>query len=180
MPFGVALFLDLESERAVRALWQRLADEGVSRTMLDAGIGPHVTLVVSPALDASRAEPLLEAVAREAPAIETRLSSIGAFPGGDRFAFLAPVVSAPLLALQDAARRAVERAGGEPEGYYAAGAWVPHVSVAGELTPEELGRAVAICAAATLPASTRLERLSLVEFPPVRELRQWPLVDGAR
>ncbi len=175
MPFGVALFLDPESDHAVRALWRRLADEGVSRTMLDAGIGPHVTLVVSPDLDASRAESSLEQVAREAHAIETRLSSIGAFPGGDRFAFLAPVVTSELLALQDAARRAVEQAGGEPEDYYAPGAWVPHVSVAGELTPEALGRAVAICAAAALPASTRLDRLSLVEFPPVTELWEWPL-----
>ena len=100
---------------------------------------------------------------------------------------LVAVELSPSLAcgLDDDANRAIEVcrllgiSTGEMQRDARALAAIPeHAELASQV--EELGRAVAICAAATLPASTRLERLSLVEFPPVRELRQWPLVDGAR
>src|SRR5690606_39490061 len=47
MALALSLIFDDEAVANVRALWQALADAGISRDMLDLAYPPHLTLVVT-------------------------------------------------------------------------------------------------------------------------------------
>jgi hypothetical protein len=46
MPYAVVTYFDPPTERAVRAIWDDLAAQGISRDVPAAQIRPHITLAV--------------------------------------------------------------------------------------------------------------------------------------
>ena len=168
MPFAIELFLDPDADAAVRSVWRALADAGVSRTMLDAGSQPHVSLADSRDLDVERFRPVLEAFARETPPLECSLASVGAFPTEEGVVFLAPVATRELLELHQAFHERLGEFGARSSAYYRPGNWVPHCTLAMGAARTAMAEAVTLCLDMALPIRGRFERVALVEFRPVK------------
>jgi 2'-5' RNA ligase len=175
MPFAITMPLDAQSAPRVVALWRHLADAGCGDGMLRLGYTPHVTLAICPD---DTPEPTLRAaltqIARTCAATSLTLASLGTFTGPPATLFLAPVVTAELLALH--ATTLATLAAVEVSPHYRSGCWVPHVTLAEELPAP--GTAIAALAEIGLPIPACVERVELVRFRPVRVLAALELSDA--
>lgn len=125
MALAISLVFDAATTTRVAALWQALADAGISRDMLELGYPPHVTLVV---VDDDSLEPQMRGALAKAPgaALTITLGSVRRFEGTD-ITWLAADGGADLLALHRLVADAVGIEAIRP--YYRPGQWVPHMTL---------------------------------------------------
>jgi 2'-5' RNA ligase len=165
MACAVSLLFNAEVADAVSERWQRLADAGLSRSMLELGYPPHVTLAVFDDLDARAIVAALDGVFNRASHIEVSLVGIVTFgPGsGVCYAALAPLPE--LHRLHETVLAAIDKT---CRPHYQAGRWTPHCTLATNLPDAELERARKllvrdwrpVSAPSTLPTSWNSRQLS--------------------
>ncbi len=172
MPFAVELTLERETARPVRRIWRRLAKAGI-RYMTDSRADPHVTLGVWDDLAVVRSVDVVSDLARTTAPVPVTFTGVRTFGAG--VIFLAPEASRRLTALQARVWADVDplAVGAWPN--YAAGAWVPHCTLAMELGAVDVEAALAIANTIALPLDGHADRLSIVEFRPLRERHSFPL-----
>jgi hypothetical protein len=145
--YAIELFFDEQADTAVRRLWHRLAASGLPslETLGHCRHRPHVSLTV---LETARlpavadVEDLVDA--RRLPAL--RFSALGTFGGGGGVLFLAPVMTAPLLAVHVRLNDVMQERGIVQWPHYLPGSWVPHCTLAMNVTPAELSAAAGMLA----------------------------------
>jgi 2'-5' RNA ligase len=132
-------YFDDDADAAVRALWRRLASAGVP----DLGGRTHgrhrpcVSFAVAGTIPASARRSLAVDLARLAvPSVW--LYTLGTFPTQENALFLGAVTDAELLAVHVAVHDALAGRVRDPSAQYLPGAWVPHCTLAEELTPSQL------------------------------------------
>jgi 2'-5' RNA ligase len=165
--FAVTLRSDAEAASQVVAMWHELAARGVSDDAVRLGYPPHLTLAVFP--DDADADRLLAAarnIADRWPPLPISLASLGLFSGTPTGLFLAPVVTAELLAVHGALLTALTGETVDP--HYQTGRWVPHVTLARDLT--DPATAVGVVAPSRLPIAAVLYTVDVVRFRPVQVL----------
>jgi 2'-5' RNA ligase len=133
------MFFDHDADAAVRALWRLLDDAGVPSLAEHSHRRhrPHVSLAVAGAIprrtrDALRAELALLAL----PSLW--LYTLGTFLTEQNVLFLGAIVDAELLAVHSAAHDVLAGQTSQPWAYYLPGAWVPHCTLATDLTDAAL------------------------------------------
>ena len=180
MHHAVEMLLDAPAEAAIRSVWERLRDEGVSATMLDIGARPHVTLAVYNRLDPDAFRAAAAPFFASEPTVPVRFSSAGTFGGHGGVAFLAPVVTSELLDLHTRFHARFAEHDDDAWPYYRPGAWVPHATVGIMLEPGQVLHALDIARTVDLPIDGRIERAGIMAFDdamlgPVEELYALPL-----
>lgn len=178
MPFAVHLELDPQSAAElgpITARIERIAPDALTPGRVKAGL--HVSLAVYETLDPKPFAELLEGFAQDRRACAIKLSSLGLFPGPSSVVFVAPVVSAELLALHKDFHQLTASSNKECWPYYLPGNWVPHVTLGEGLNPGEAGEVVAGAARSWRPIAAMLHRVALIRFYPVEVLWQKRLVD---
>ncbi|MBX7433496.1 2'-5' RNA ligase family protein [Mycobacterium sp. Y57] len=161
MALAVCLLFDRESERAVRALWDRLEERGVAslRSHTHGRHVPHVSYAVLRSWDLSQVTAALDGLG-DGGAVELSFDGIGLFRRGR--AWLAPGVGVAFAARQRRVVEAVTAVGAELHKHYRPGVWLPHCSLAPRATLAQLP-AVAATAFDVLPLRTRLDHAALVD-----------------
>lgn len=137
MALSVCLLPDEPADRAVRRLWQRLEEAGVS-TLLSHTHGrhvPHLTLASLTAYDLGAVRTALTALPAGQP-LATRLDALGMFPRSR--VWLAPAVTTTLLERQRSVVEAAESTGAAVHLRYRPGEWLPHLTLAPRLTLDQL------------------------------------------
>lgn len=178
MPYAITLCL--AAAEPVGAMWRALAEAGLHDDALALGYPPHLTLSIQPdTVDPGRLRDAVADCAATWPAELLRFSGFGVFVAPEPVLFLAPVVTAVLLARHAALAAALADLPGDP--HYRPGAWVPHVTLAkGGLAGEQgwMGRALD-CLAPFWPAVAAAgpDRVELVKFRPASVLASHP-IDG--
>ena len=176
MPYALTLRLDPEAGSRVVAIQQALAARGLSdASRLE--YPPHVTLaVVSDDADLARLLAAAQNLATRWPRLTTTLASMGIFPGTPAILFLAPVVTAGLL--ERHAELLASLAGERIDPHYETGNWVPHVTLAGDVT--DVPAAVAVVGTLGWPIPAMLDAVEVVRFPPPGILARHVLTDAGR
>jgi 2'-5' RNA ligase len=168
MPYAVTLRLDAAATASVIAMWNDLRARGLSDEAASLGYPPHMTLAVFPdGADLARILAAVDDHAGEMRALTISLASIGLFPGKPAVLFLAPVVTRRLLAVHSELLTSLPDEVIEP--YYQPDRWVPHVTLAGDLSSSTA--ALAVSDTWLLPIAAVLDTLDVVQFRPVRVLR---------
>ena len=176
MGFAVELYLDPVSDRAVRRIWSEIADGTGISTMSASGGRPHVSLAVySDDLDHHSLARTLSAFSGSLVPFGFDLVSAGTFPTSEGVVFLAPVVTGELLGLHEQFHTAFARYGDWASTHYLPGNWVPHCTVATDLTDAMIGQAIQRCREQFRPIHGRFQKIGLVEFRPIRELATFQL-----
>lgn len=161
MALAVCLLFDPRTDRLVRELWARLEAKGV-RTLeshTHGGHLPHLSYAVALEWDLDAVRSALDELPDKG-GFEVSFQGTVAFPRGR--AALAPAVPADVAARQEVVAATVAATGAMLHRHYAAGHWVPHVSVATRAT----GTALAVVVkevADVLPLVGRVERAALVD-----------------
>jgi len=172
MAFAVELALDRDSAGPVRALWRRMAEAGI-RFMAESGADPHVSLAIWDRLSLEHAIAEVTVLAAATPPMPVTFSEVRAF--GTEVLYLACEPSARLTELQRVVQARFAPLGDGPWEHYKPTAWVPHCTLAMDLGPMTAATALAVAATLPLPSSSRLDRMAVVQFRPVRERYSQPL-----
>ena len=172
MPYALELGLDDHAAAVVRRVWHDLEDAGIVY-MARSGARPHVSVGIWDSLDRAAAEAELTRFAGEAAPVPITLASVGFFP--QVALFLAPTVTAALLELQAGLHARFSRIGAAPWGHYRPSMWVPHCTLATDVTAEQFTRALEVARRVALPIACRLVEIGIVEFRPVKQLISRPL-----
>lgn len=164
MALAVCLLLDARAETVVRGLWQRLEAVGVP-TLLSHTHGrhrPHLTFASLRTTGTTGVDDVVAALAAlpEAPPTAVHLDGFGTFRRSR--CWLAPALTAGLVARQGAVIAALGTIGTELHRHYVPGRWVPHVTVAPRLHLHELPL-VAGYVYDVLPVEAVLERAAVID-----------------
>lgn len=178
MGFALELALDEETSTAVCRLWRTLAEAGFG-DMAALGARPHISLGVWEAVGRDAFERELVGLAERTGPLAVTLERVTAFTTTG-VVYLATAPAPALAAVQARAQEGCASAARRPSPYYAPDVWVPHCTLAQDLSASDLAAALAIARGAPLPLRGRLERAALVEFRPVRTLAEARLTGPAR
>ena len=174
MAFAVILYFDRATEASVQALWDALAERGVSSVMATMGIRPHISLMGWEGLaPESLRHELADLAAHTAPLI-TRLSAVCTFPTDQGVVYLAPVVTTELVKLHETFHARLSSLGISSFDYYRPASWIPHCTVALNLPPEGVLVAMDICRKGRVFGPARLIEIALVEYLPIKEICVFP------
>lgn len=139
MAHALECYFDDEADAAIRALWQRLEQAGVPSlaTRTHRNHRPHVTFAVAGAIPpAARRSLTADLALLSMP--QLWLYTLGTFPNGQNALLLGAVTDAELLAVHVAVHDALAGRVRDPWAYYLPGAWVPHCTLAEDVTPAQL------------------------------------------
>jgi 2'-5' RNA ligase len=172
MAFALTLHFDSGIADAISCCWKRLADAGISRSMLDLGYPPHVTLAVHdrPTIDASLAA--LDRVFEKMAEIGVALTGVTTFGAGSGVCYAALAASPDLIQLQAAVVGAM---GSGCRPHYQIGDWTPHCTLGTGASDADIGRAKALLEQHWRPVRGAFAAAELVEFAPVVGIRRWGL-----
>ncbi|HEX9335090.1 MAG TPA: 2'-5' RNA ligase family protein [Pseudonocardiaceae bacterium] len=145
MAHALECYFDDDADAAVRALWQRLEQAGVpslaSRTHRKHR--PHLTFAVAGAIPPPARRSLRADLARLAMP-RLWLYTLGTFPTNRNALLLGAVTDAELLAVHVAVHDALAGRVRDPSAYSLPGAWVPHATLAEDVTPAQLAAGFAV------------------------------------
>lgn len=160
MALAVCLLFDRRSERAVRALWDRVEQQGVPSlgSHTHGRHVPHVSYAVLRKWDHAAVEDALAGLDGGEP-VDLSFDGVGLFRRGRTW--LLAGVSADFVARQERVVEAVTVAGADLHKHYRQGVWLPHCSLAPRATLAQLPGVVA-AVMDVLPLRARLDRAALV------------------
>jgi 2'-5' RNA ligase len=126
-------YFDHAADEAVRALWQRLELAAVPSS----GGRPHLSFAVAGTIPPATRRSLAKDLALLAmPSVW--LYTLGTFPTNQNALLLGAVTDAELLAVHVAVHDALAGRVRDPWAHYLPGMWVPHCTLAEDVTPERL------------------------------------------
>lgn len=165
----IELFFDALSESRIRDLWHQFDSFGPP-IMRDSNVRPHITLLACDSVDVTAASAFLERVATVTPSFPVSLRSFGLFPAPLPVAFLAPKVTSDLLVLQARIFAEFSPLAAGCSSLYSPEQWIPHCTLALELSPQHLGFALDACRTFGLPLACIASEIGLVDYSPCRQL----------
>jgi 2'-5' RNA ligase len=174
--YAVSLLFNASLADIVSEHWMRLADADVSRSMLELGYQPHVTLAVYDTLRADVAIAALDRVFENVDQIAVTLTDVTTFGGGSGVLYAALDPSPDLMRLQAMTAAAIDEA---CRPHYQTGSWTPHCTLATGVNDADLDRAKTISERDWHPLTGVFEAATLVEFIPVAVINRWTLVRPA-
>jgi 2'-5' RNA ligase len=170
MPYAVTLPLDPLAAVHIQRMWRVLAEQTGADDAIRLGYVPHITLAVLP--DTVPVTELEEAAfhgAENWASLSVILAGLGVFPGTPPVIWVAPVVTASLLANHASLLASI--APFTVDLHYHPGRWVPHVTLSRKGLPSAARGVEVVTPVWDGPIAARLERVELVRFRPVKVLR---------
>ncbi|HEU0166045.1 MAG TPA: 2'-5' RNA ligase family protein [Thermomicrobiales bacterium] len=163
------LRFDRDSERAVRAIRERVNAAGIKLPGVTVH-RPHITVAAYDVEDVDANISALTGAIRTVPPFELGLDYLGVFPER-RVAFLAP---RPIPELRSLHQRIVDHFSGPdfpPMKWelLLPGRWVPHCTIAADLSPTDLTKVIDICHRSWTPVSGRVEAVGVLLPPAVED-----------
>ena len=163
MPFVVELYFDPSTEASIRDVWKAIDDAGISDSMPKGGYRPHVSLGVCDHLETDSLAQELSTFAASITPFRLSFPNIGIFSTSEGVVYLGVTVTEQLLNLHTAFHKVFKKHAEEQREYYTVGRWVPHCTLAFGLSEDKIVEAVTVCRQMTLPISTEVKEIGLVE-----------------
>lgn len=165
MACDICLFLDSDTENAVRRTWSILRTRGLSSQLLRSGGKPHLTLAIWEDLDPDMVLDDLRDFAKTHRAFPVTFSTVGTFGRSSGTVFLGPVITPSLLIVHDQLYRILGSMKDLSAGLYRPGSWVPHCSLTIGLPPESVPEALLTCMdIVDLPIRGWINEIGLLTF----------------
>jgi 2'-5' RNA ligase len=173
MPYAIELYLDKKSAEKVRSMRTKLRESGVN---IDEGTKPHVSLAIYQELNIRVFRPRLQDFSKQKGSLNVSLASIGMFTTEYPVVFLAPTVTDDLLSFHKEFHDYFREFDGAAWDYYRPGKWVPHCTLAMNLSDEMVGKAIEITRRFSLPIRGALDRIGVLEFSPNKQLFEYEMI----
>ena len=175
MGFAVELDLAPASAAPIVALTEQIYTTCGGEMLTGSGGLPHLSLTVFDQLDPAPMAAQLAEFAAATPTLTVTFAAVGVFPIKQGIVYLAPVVTAELLALHARFHQLLTSVTLISNPYYLPGHWMPHCSVGINLPADKIGQAVMLCQQADVFHPVTLATVRLIEFHPVRPIYTYQL-----
>ncbi len=176
MPYAVELYFDDRTEALIRAIWEKMAEKGVSDRQAKRKARPHVALAVFEDCDTGELTYLLRTLAKEQSPVEARFEALGTYCSADGVLFLIPVVSPRFFLLHSNTIRLISPIVQGLKDSCRPQRFVPHCTVAHGLDKETLGRAVALFSNKALPIVGAFNRIGLFDLASQEDRCIYPFI----
>ncbi len=170
MPYAIECYLDEKSSEIIRNIWTQLE---LNHINTDKGVKPHVSLMIYEEIPIENFKEKLLEFSKNIKPINILLSSLGLFCINSPVLFLSPVVSHDLLELHSFFNNFFKEYKDHAWQYYLPGKWVPHCTLALDITWDDVKKAMEICKKITLPLQVTLNRIGILEFRPNKQLVEY-------
>lgn len=164
MPFALELYFDERTESLIKAIWEKLAERGVSERMVKRAARPHVALAVFEDADPGELAFHLRTMAKEQPPIEVRFEALGTYCSADGVLFLSPVVSPRFFLLHSTVLKLLNPLVSGMKESCKPNRYVPHCTIAYGLDKETLSKAIALFSNKALPLVGLYNRIGLFDL----------------
>lgn len=175
MGYAVELYFDEQTTARVAELTGQIYAACGGVDLADLGFTPHISLAGHDRLAVDEITPIIAELARQTPPFEVKLDAIGLFPTTQGVVYLAPVVTEQLLCLHREFSAHATAAGQTAHPYYRPGNWIPHCTVAHDLSPDQVPEAVRLCLSSQVFGAGRVIAVGLIEYRPARSLYRFAL-----
>ncbi len=164
MPYGVTMFMDSESENAVRSMWEKLRDENITSYMLDNEVRPHMTLAIYDEIDISAHLKRFREFVKEYSPVSFSMSTVGTFLEPPGTLFLAPTVTHRLMNLHSSFHSLFHDLEHSLSEYSLPGRWFPHITLALRLDRDTVCKAMHTVLETPIPEHSVIEEVGIGEF----------------
>jgi 2'-5' RNA ligase len=161
MAKGIVLLFDAESTRAIRRCWRLLEAAGIPslESLTHRRHEPHVSLVVADEIAMGGWVDVLRAGFFPADPMRIELGPVGVFPGGWLYLGVNGLPASSHA-------RLIAALGGDANGvwdHYLPENWVPHCTLAGDLSEHQSASAIEVLSSVPLPTTTSIMSAALVD-----------------
>jgi len=164
-----------QSEKPIRAIWEKLARKNISPEILESGIRPHITLAVYDELQCQSCEKELTQLAARTSSVSLQATHVGVFYHPELVVFLAPTPTRELLDFQAEVHACLLRDAGNPWEMYLPEKWVPHCTLAINIQADQLPMTLSTCSELHLPFEIQVTQIGASEFLPIKDLFKFNL-----
>lgn len=164
MPYAIELYFDERTESLIKAIWEKMAEKGVSQRMAQRAVRPHVALAVFEDADPGELAYLLRGLAKEQALVEARFEVLGTYCSADGVLFLSPVVSPRFFLLHSNVLKTINPLVAGMKESFRPNRFVPHCTIAYGLEKENLIKAVALFSNKALPVVGQYNRIGLFDL----------------
>ena len=130
------------------------------------GYRPHVSLGVCDYLETDSLAQELSTFAASVAPFQLSFPNIGIFSTSEGVVFLGVTVTEALLSIHAAFHKIFKKYAEKQREYYTVGRWVPHCTLAFGLSEHQIAETVRICRQISLPMSTEVKEVGVVEVSP--------------
>ncbi len=169
MGYAIVLYFDENSEIIIRDMWKLLYDNNINKLMHDSNSRPHITLAIydEDLYDLDNFINSVEDYAKTLKPFKLIVSNIGMFNTNEGVAFLAPKVTGELLDIHYKLYEGLKQYAEFAWNYYIPDNWIPHCTIAIELSKEKLLQSIEVLSDIFSPFDITIEKLGIVKFSPV-------------
>lgn len=161
--YAFELYFDATTDPILRQVHQKLVAADIGDSRSHDGFHPHVSLLVGQGVDEDTSLPALETFATGTRSFPLTLSYLGIFtPSDHAILYLGVTVTTFLLDLHREFTTRLTPFMGEPWAYYTEGVWVPHCTLAMNVSRADLPTAITLAESINLPVVARVETVGLV------------------
>jgi 2'-5' RNA ligase len=172
MAYAISLLLNEAAGAPIRSIWERLAAANVSRSMVDLGYRPHVTLAVYDTLDRNAALVALDRIFADRPPLDFALTLLETFGAESGVLYAALAASDELRQLH---RDVVASLSGDCRPHYRPDNWTPHCTLATGMPAAKLDATRQLLRQYWQSMPGLFAAAELVEFAPVKPIKRWAL-----
>ena len=163
MAYGITLFVDSETEQAIRTLWEKIVSLGFSAHVPNKSVRPHMTLAMYDDIDVNTfAMRFREFVGQLAP-IPFTLASVGTFIQPAGTVFLSPTVTQDLINLHSYYQEYFHEYNKKQSAYSLPGRWTPHITLTQNIHPKHVGAVIQHALDAHLPVQSSVKEIAIGE-----------------
>jgi 2'-5' RNA ligase len=175
MAYAVEMLFDDDTNAIIMEMWQELKNSKISSYMIRSKSKPHITLSIFDSVDLNELNQRVEKFSEITSACPIKFDSIGVFPDDTGVVYLQPVVSPELLNIHRSFNLMTNEFDEFKWTHYLPGNWVPHCSMALNITKEKVLQAVSCLLEKFSPFEAQIQSLAVIRFPPIEHLKMYDL-----
>ncbi|MGK5089141.1 hypothetical protein WDW86_16440 [Bdellovibrionota bacterium FG-2] len=176
MGFAVKCFFSDASSKAIRLIWDDLANESLAQFMKDSGSRPGVTLGVWAEATADELSAFAEVFAKVSSGVKVLSYGVATFPTEPAHVFLPLVPSTELLGLHSRFHNGNRELMARCSAYYQPGSWVPHSTLAIRCDLQQVPRIIEVCLKYDTRIAGEIVSIGVIETGTAREISEFPFV----
>lgn len=164
--YAVVIHFEEGSVQPIIRIWKALKKEGITQSLYPNGILPHLTLGIFDSLDCEACQKDIKTLTKESAITSIITDHFGIFPNPSPIIFAALAANYALIDLQKQTHHILENHVTGSWEIYKPENWVPHCTLASNISGSDLLKALEICMQLKLPIELETTQIGIVDFEP--------------
>lgn len=170
----ISIYFDENTEKILNSHIQHVAKATDNTFMLDNHVPPHITVA---AVETKQEEILIskvEEVTKKLICGEIRFVSVGSF--ASKVIYVQPVLNEYLHNMcAEISQELSHMEETIPSPYYQPFSWLPHCTIAKQLSKEQIQQAFVVLSSEFVPMEAKITRIGIAKTNPHRDIKVWTL-----